>query len=136
MKKSGRSGLRSSIVSRQRHNRLCAHRDIATPSQMRDKSGASTVSLAGLGADDTYGLAVELELHLRVRRKARPLANFSRNGHLAFGRDAHVQPLTRKRKESTQDGHHQSDSDDLQAGRSLLDESVRDASAYGDLNER
>lgn len=73
---------RHSVIAGQRHHCIRAHRDIAASPQMSDKSGAATIVLAGFGANDAHDLAVELEFHLRLRQQTRPLADFSRNGHL------------------------------------------------------
>src|SRR5580704_2955085 len=62
---------------------------------MGDKASAATVPRAGFGANNAHDLAVELEFHFRLRQQTRPLADFSRNGHLTLGRNAHGGLLTR-----------------------------------------
>ncbi len=56
---------------------------------MGDEASAATVLLSGLRANDLHNLAIELEFDLGLRQQARPLADFSWNGHLTFGCDAH-----------------------------------------------
>ncbi len=45
----------------------------------------------GLGAKDAHDFAIELEF--RLRQQTCPLADFDRDGHLAFGRDTHGELL-------------------------------------------
>src|SRR6266404_385526 len=61
---------------------------------MGDKASAAAVPLTGFGANDAHDLAVELEFHFGLRQQTRPLADFSRNGHLTLGRDTHDLLLT------------------------------------------
>ena len=61
---------------------------------MGDKPRAATPLLTGLGANDAHDPAVELEFHIGVRQETRPLTDLSRDGHLAFGSDAHGCLLT------------------------------------------
>src|ERR1700722_6334473 len=90
-----------SVIAGQRHDRVRAHRDIAAPSQMSDKPGAATNAVSGFGANDACDLTIELELHFRLWQQTRPLADFSRNGHLTFGCDtySHLVTLTCMRRE-------------------------------------
>ncbi|MGE3224690.1 MAG: hypothetical protein AB7I72_11340 [Parvibaculaceae bacterium] len=65
-----------SVLPGQRHDGVRAHRDAATALQMSDEPGAAAP--ASFGTENAHGLAVELEL--RLRQQACPLADFSRNG--------------------------------------------------------
>jgi hypothetical protein len=58
------------VISGQRHDVAGAHRDIAAAPQMGDKASAAAVALTGFGANDTHDLAIELELHVRLRPEA------------------------------------------------------------------
>ena len=55
---------------------------------MGHKAGAAT-AFPRVGADNPYDLAVKFELDLGVGQETSLLADFGRNGHLTFRRDAH-----------------------------------------------
>ena len=77
------------VIASEGHDLVRAHRDIAASSQMTDKPRAATIALAGFGATDAHRLAIELELHFGLWQQSRLFTDFDRNGHLAFGCDAH-----------------------------------------------
>jgi hypothetical protein len=77
-----------SVIAGQGHDFVRRHCDIAASPQMTDKPSAATIVLAGFGANDAHGLAVELEFHFGLRQQTGLLADVDRNGHLAFGCDA------------------------------------------------
>ncbi|MGB8840526.1 MAG: hypothetical protein WCC64_05615 [Aliidongia sp.] len=62
-----------SVFAGQRHDGVGTQCDVA-----------AAIALAGRSANDAHDLAIELELYFRLRQQTRPLADFSRDGHLTL----------------------------------------------------
>src|SRR5205823_1165631 len=84
-----RRASRSILPSRESHQFVGRHAGdrAVRAAQMLDE--ALPARLASLLLSDSHAVAHDVEFNLAVRQHAEAFANVLRDGHLAFGRDAH-----------------------------------------------
>src|SRR5712671_4126881 len=91
----------TSFTARQCHDLVGGHANIGASAQMGDDARSSAFLLRVSGWDYRHHFTVELEINLRVRQQACLLADFRRDGHLAFRCDPHAFLLTLTSKSNT-----------------------------------